>query len=151
MDKPMRDDELDFDVGTMEGITALVEFIAEETEQTMFRTKGLMQSCTLFVLKDVNGRDIDTATPLMLPQEKGWKEMRSAVRNGYLRYNARGVLRVHSEGRRVLFQVEHVEFGDLVWYATPDEHGMFGKLIGPVALDKLEFPKLKVIPRLYMS
>jgi hypothetical protein len=148
----MQQDDQDFDVSTLEGVTAFVEHIAEETGRTLFQTKGLMPTCTLFALKDPEGRNLATATPLLVPPlTQDWKEMRRTLRLGYLRFDARGVLRVHSEGRRVLFQVEHSEFGDLVWYATPDDHGMLGKLIGPTSLEKLEFPKLNVLPRTYMS
>lgn len=148
-------DEQDFDVSTMEGIQKFVEHIAEETRRTLFHTHGIMPICTLFALKSPEGHRLEHAKPFIIqpPQQMvhDWKAMRKFARNSYLRCNARGILRIHPEGRRILFQVEHSEFGDLVWYATPDDSYMLGKLRGPVPLAKLEFPKLKVIPSVYMS
>ena len=149
------DDEPVFDVSTLEGIEKFVEHIAEETRRALFHTHGIMPVCTLFALKSPEGHQLEHAMPLMIPPSpkmvQDWKEYRKLARNSYLRFNARGVLRIHFEGRRILFQVEHAEFGDLVWYATPDDSYMLGKLRGPVPLAKLEFPKLKVLPSRYMS
>jgi len=152
MGETPQDDGQDFDVSTLEGITTFVEHIAEQTRQTVFHTKGLMPMCTLFALKDPAGHELETARPVMIPPTtQNWKDVRRTLRKGYLRFNARGVLRIHNEGRRILFQVEHAEFGDLVWHATPDDSYMLGKLFGPTPLEKLESPKLNILPRTYMS
>ena len=87
----------------------------------------------------------------MLPPIQDWKKMRRIMRDGYNKFHAEGALRVHNEGRRILFQLEHAEFGDLVWYTTADDTHMPGKLFGPVALEKLETPDLKVLPVRYMN
>lgn len=87
----------------------------------------------------------------MLAPIQDWKKMRKVMRNSYGRFHAEGALRVHNEGRRILFQLEHAKFGDLVWYTTADDTHMLGKLFGPVPLEKLETPVLKILPVRYMN
>ena len=145
-------DELVFDLSTMDGIQMFVEHVKSEIGQVLFYTKGVPPVCTLFVNKDEAGHEISKPMPMVFqPQSPKWKDMRRSLRNGYLRFDAHGALRVHNQGRRILFQLEHAEFGDHIWYSTADENHMLGKLFGPTTLARLETPALKVLPGKYMS
>lgn len=144
------------DLTTMEGVQEAVENIYRELGEMIFQTHGVVPSGYFF------GRVNDKGKPLAVPQLRGTplpgqnlKAIRSVARKAVNHTHAEGCIIVHTVGRRVVFQLEDKKLGDWIWYATPCEKFVLGKLIGPTQLNKFDkddgFKRLSVIHERYLS
>ncbi len=144
------------DLTTMEGVQAYVEELYSDVGQMLFQNHGLMCTGVFFSKVDQHGHKLDKIIPMGTPLPgPDIKSLRPVIRKGVNETHADGVIVVHAIGRRIVFQMENKDLGDHIWYATPDDNFMLGKLFGPTPLHKFDkddgFKRLSVIHERYLS
>lgn len=145
--------EVVFDLTTIEGLQECVEAIHKLSEETIFHARRLPFASALFAHVNPHTReDYDVPTFVaMLHPARNAKELRTNVRKHALPTQSIGAMMLHIAGRRVVFQVEHRELGDLAWHAGITEDFLLSNLKGPFPIDRYDLKPLTALPERYMS
>lgn len=149
----MSQDEFDNATSDLEsevGLQKFVEHFKETVGKTVFHLHGVPCIGAILAKQDDRGNKTENVQALMCGFQT-FDELKRGARKNALKTNALGVLLVRRDGRRVIFQLEHREFGERAWYATVDNDRILGGLRGPVAYDDIEVPPLRALPERYMS